>query len=220
MKDLKTIYWLISKDLKLEWREKYAISALFLYVASTVFVIYEVFLSVDDLTWVSLYWIINLFAALNASSRLFGESYLQTQLYYYTIVSARAMILSKMIFNALMMGVLALLSNSIFILLLGFPIEDGKSLWFLTSIWGSMGLGIAFTMIAAIASKARNSGVMMAILGLPVMIPQLLILIKLSKQALADFNISEAASYLTVLSSIDAILIATALVFFPFIWRD
>jgi len=54
------------------------------------------------------------------------------------------------------------------------------------SFLGSIGLSLVFTMLAAIASKAMQQASLMAILGFPVIIPQLLLLVRLSKTAFSE----------------------------------
>ncbi|MCB0737779.1 MAG: heme exporter protein CcmB [Bacteroidetes bacterium] len=219
MTSAKAIAHLVYKDIKLELREKYALSGILLYVVSTTFVIYSAFQQVDASTWVSLFWIITLFAALNAASRSFITENPNTRLYYFLLVGPHEMILSKMLFNGLLLLVLAAISNLVFGILLGFEIE-GFNLWILLSALGSLGFGLSFTMISAIASKAKNAGVLMTILGLPIIIPQLMVLIRLSNLAANGGTIAEHWGDLVSLASIDIIALAVALVVFPFLWKD
>ena len=219
MKLTQDVWHLFKKDLKLEWREKNALSAVFLYVLSTVMVVYQIFMTVEPLVWVSIYWIICLFASVNAAAKSFVQEEGNTRLYYYQLVSPEAMILSKMLFNALLMMSITFLSSMIFTLLLGFPIKS-VGLWLLITQLGGFGLAVTFTMISAIASKARNSSVLMTILGLPLVIPQILILVKLSKSALLVLTVSNVQKDIIGLLSMDIVLIVVALFFFPFLWRD
>ncbi|MBI3142106.1 MAG: heme exporter protein CcmB [Bacteroidetes bacterium] len=216
---LSTVWFLVRKDLLLEWREKNAISAIAMYVLCTCFVVYQVFVSVEPKAWIALYWIVALFAAINAAARAFVQEQGHTKLYYYQLVGPQVMILSKVLFNSALMLLLSLLTTAVFALLLGFP-HQGLGMWFTISALGGLGLGISFTMIAAIASKATNSGVLMAILGLPVVIPQLLVLVQVSSKALLVLPFSVIYKDLIGLLAIDAVALAVALVFFPFIWRD
>ena len=73
-------------------------------------------------------------------------------------------------------------------------------------------------MISAIASKAGNNGTLMAILSFPVIIPVILVLIRLSKNAMD--GIARSASYynIGVLVAINAIVISTSLLLFPYLW--
>jgi heme exporter protein B len=216
---LKSVWYLIRKDLLLEWREKNALSAIVLYVLSTAFVIYQMFITTAPEVWISLYWIVTLFAAVNASARSFINESGNTKLYFFQLVSPQAMILSKMFFNALLMALLALLSTLIFGVLLGFPVQSA-GLWMLIALVGAIGLAFTFTMISAIAAKARNAGVLMTILGLPVIIPQMLVLVKLSKAALLVTPISYVAKPLLGLICIDIVVFVVALLFFPYLWKD
>ncbi len=75
-------------------------------------------------------------------------------------------------------------------------------------------------MISAIASKAGNNGTLMAILSFPVIIPVILILIRLSKNAMDGLERSVSYSDMGVLCAINAIVMATALLLFPYLWRD
>lgn len=219
MQVLKSIGYLLRKDLLLEWREKNALSAIVLYVLSTTFVIYQMFVVTEPSVWIVLYWIITLFAALNATAKSFIQERSQIHLYYYQLVSPQAMIMSKMIFNVLLMLVLGFLSTATFSLLLGFP-PSSLVLWLVISSAGAIGLALTFTMISAIASKARNAAVLMTILGLPLVIPQMLVLVSLSKKALLVLEFKHFGGELMALLSIDVIVLAVALVFFPYLWKD
>src|SRR5690625_1837277 len=94
---------LIHKDIKLEWRSKFAINSIVLYVVSTVFVCYQSFHSLHPEVWNALFWISLLFASVNAMSRSFHSESSGKQLYYYSIASLQAIILAKMVYNSLLM---------------------------------------------------------------------------------------------------------------------
>ena len=51
---------------------------------------------------------------------------------------------------------------------------------------GGMSLSLVFTFLAAIAARAQQSAALMAILGFPLVIPQLLLLSKISNIAFAS----------------------------------
>jgi len=92
--------------------------------------------------------------------------------------------------------------------------------YFLTVLLGSISFSTVFTMISAIASKAGNNGTLMAILSFPVIIPVILLLIRLSKNAMDGIERSFSYGNMGVLLAINVIVIATALILFPFLWRD
>ena len=60
----------------------------------------------------------------------------------------------------------------------------------------------------------------MAILSFPVLIPILIILIRISLNALQTVNLSANLQDLLYLGALDVMILALALVLFPYLWRD
>src|SRR5215210_1464475 len=116
---------LIGKEILLEWKQKYAFNGLLLYVVSTIFVCYLSFKQIIDApTWNALFWIIMLFAAVNAVAKSFMQESRGRQLYMYTIASARAVILSKTIYNLGLMMLLSLINLIFYSLFIGNPVQN------------------------------------------------------------------------------------------------
>jgi len=218
---------LIKKEILLEWRSKYAFNGVLLYVVSTVFVCYIAFKISPGfegskgypIVWNVLFWIIMLFASVNAIAKSFMQESKSRLLYYYTIASPQAIILSKTIYNILLMSLLSILALLVYLLFFTNAIGD-PLFYFLSVLLGSISFSTVFTMISAIASKAGNNGTLMAILSFPVIIPVILVLIHLSKNAMDGLERSLSYSNFGVLGAINTIVIATALLLFPFLWRD
>jgi heme exporter protein B len=212
------IKFLIGKEMVLEWRSKYAINGILLYVVSTIFVCYLSFRRTDPVTWNALFWIIMLFASVNAISKSFVQENRGRQLYYYTLASAQAIILSKIIYNVLIMLLLSVVAIGFYSLVFKNPVGD-PLLYFLAVILGSISFASVFTMISGIASKANN-GALMAVLSFPVIIPLLVVLIKLSKNAMDGLDRSVSYNEIGVLAAINFIVITVSLLLFPYLWRD
>ncbi len=220
---LKSIVTLLKKDILLEWRQRYAINGILLYVASTVFVCYLSFgiktNKISPLTWNAVLWIVLLFASVNAVAKSFLQEKSGRMLYYYTIVSPQSIILSKIIYNS---GLLLLLSSIAYLfysVVLGNPVQD-KTLFFINVLIGSIGFATTFTMISAIASKADNSSTLMTILGFPIIIPMLLMLMKISKSAIDGLALSVSIDELIILSALNVMMVALAYILFPYLWRS
>lgn len=215
-----SVWAMLRKDVMLEWRQKYAISGILLYMLCIVFIIFMTFgQGVRGPVWVVLYWIIILFTAVNAVAKSFLQESAGRLLYYYTLASPQAIILGKMLYNMgimLFMGVLAALLHGI---TSGYPIVDSPS-FLLAMVLGAIAFAATFSMISAIASKASNSGTLMAILSFPVLIPILIILIRISLNALQTVNLSANLQDLLYLGALDVMIVALALVLFPYLWRD
>jgi len=220
---LREISQLINKDLILEWRLKYALNGMILYVGSTIFICYLSFNlkqnQIGPFTWNTLFWIIMLFVAVNAIAKSFIQENEGRQLYFYSLVQPQAIIAAKIIYNSLLMILLGGIAFLIYALVLGNPVQD-PFLFILNLFMGGVGFSSTLTMISSIASKTNNSSSLMAILGFPIVIPVLLMVIKVSKNALD--GVSRSASYdsLLVLSSLIVIVITLSLLLFPFLWRS
>src|ERR1700760_833270 len=218
---------LLKKEILLEWRSKYAFNGVLLYVVSTVFVCYISFSTSGGFSgsksypiiWNVLFWIIMLFAAVNAIAKSFIQESKSRLLYYYTIAGPQAIILSKTIYNILLMSLLSTLALAVYMLFFTNTIGD-PLFYFLSVLLGSISFSTVFTMISAIASKAGNNGTLMAILSFPVIIPVILLLIRISKSAMDGVDRSLNYSNIGILCAINVIVITTSLLLFPYLWRD
>ncbi|KGE15341.1 heme exporter protein CcmB [Sphingobacterium deserti] len=219
MNTFQQIKTLVYKDIVLEWRSKYAINGILLYVVSTVFVCYQAFKSVDTFVWNALFWIILLFASINAISRSFVQESSYRQLYYHTLVSPRAVILSKIIYNTIVMLVLSIIAYAVYAIT--FKQSIGDPLLFTSAVLlGSMSFASVFTMISGISAKAGNNSTLMAVLGFPIIIPLIIVLIKLSNNALTGLDRGISSGEIVVLLAINVITITISLLLFPYLWRD
>lgn len=216
---IKQIQYLIAKEIKLELRNKYALGGILLYVVSTIFVSYLCFKRiVTPATWNALFWIILLFASLNAVAKSFITETKGKLLYVYSLVSPQAVILSKIIYNALLLLLLSGLCLAVYSLFIGNQVQD-MSLFLLTLALGSFGFSSLLTMVSAIASKTGNNFTLMAILSFPIIMPLLMVLIKLSKNALDGLE-NWDVQYLLILLCINVIIIALSYLLFRYLWRD
>jgi len=102
---------------------------------------------------------------------------------------------------------------------MGNPVGD-VGLYLVALILGAIGFASTLTMIAGIASKAENSATLMAVLSFPVIIPMLLMLIKISKNALDGLDRGESLDEVMILLAIDAIVLVLSVILFPFLWRS
>jgi len=172
----------------------------------------------ESATWNSLFWVIQLFISINAVAKSFLQESKGRMLYFYSIASPMNFVLAKLLFNSLLMLIMSLLSLFLFTLFLGNPIEKVGPFIGLVLL-GGWGLSLVFTFLAAIAAKAQQNAAIMAVLGFPIIIPQLLLLIRLSKAAFNPVLTMPAASIL-LLVALDIMIILLAVILFPFLWKD
>lgn len=220
MQELKA---LIEKEIRLEWRQRYALNGMILYIVSTVFVCYISFAlktkGMEPITWNTLLWIILLFTAVNSITKSFTQERAGRQLYYYTLASPQGIIISKIIYNIVLLLALSLIGLFIYIVFLGNPVQN--LLMYLTAVvLGAIGFSSTLTMVAGIASKAENTSTLMAVLSFPIILPMLSMLIRLSKNAMDGLEWNTSYDEILILLAIDAIVITISYLLFPFLWRS
>lgn len=207
------------KDLRLEWRNRYALNGMLLYVLLIVIVLFLSFQNVAPKLWNTLLWIILLFTAVNSIAKSFiGESR-HRDLYYYTLAHPQAVILAKIIYNAGLMVVLTLLALLIYTVVMGFPVLYTWP-YLVTLLLGAMGFGSAFSMIAGIASRAQNSTALMAVLSFPVFLPMLLLLLRVSNAGFEEEPIGFMLRNFGLLLVLNGVITGLSLILFPYLWRD
>jgi heme exporter protein B len=219
MGNFQTFWVLLKKEFLLEYRQRYAISGILLYVFSTVFIIYTAFVRVDPQVWNTLFWMVMLFASVNAVAKSFLQENGARQLYYYQIADPLSVIFAKMVYNTLLLLVLGLLAFGAFWLFAGNPVRN-EGLFFIAVLLGSLGFSITFTFVSAISAKTNNSATLMAILSFPLVIPILMTLIKITANALALIQDTSVDQDIYILIAIDLMLTGIAMVLFPFLWKE
>ncbi len=218
-KSVQHIIALIKKDLLLEIRQQYTFYGILLYVASTIFVIYLSMGQPEETVWNGLFWITQLFVCVNAVAKSFLAESKGRMLYFYSIAGARDFILSKLLFNVLLMLTMSVLSLVVFTVLLGNPLNNLLQFVGITCL-GGISLSLVFTFLAAIAAKAQQQAALMAIMGFPLIIPQLLLLMKIATPAFAKVVQGGWWQMAGLLVGLDLLVVLLAVILFPFLWKD
>lgn len=217
---LSQITELLKKDFISEFRFKVSLNSIFLYVLSTVFILYLSLDMIEEVkVWVALYWIIMVFAAINATFNSFRLESGRQFYYYYGLVKAEAIIMAKLIFNGLLMLLISLLTYFLISLLNGNPIEN-QQLFILSLILGSLDLSACLSLVSAIASKTGQNSSLVAILAFPILLPIILIAIKVGLLCGLGFGLDESGGYLLALGMIYPLIVSLALILFPYLWRS
>ena len=218
MRSINHIFTLFKKDLLLEIRQQYSFYGVLLYIGATIFVLYMAIESPESNVWNGLFWVIQIFISVNAVAKSFLQESRGRMLYFYSIAGPRDFVLAKLLFNSLLMLLMSLLSLALFSLFLGNPLVKAGTFIGLVLL-GGWSLSLVFTFLAAIAAKAQQNAAIMAVLGFPLIIPQLILLMRLSN---ATFNetIPIPVTTILLLVALDLMVILLAVILFPFLWKD
>jgi len=214
------ILTLLRKDFLLELRQQHTFFGILLYVASTIFVLYLAMGQPESTVYNGIFWMIQLFVCVNAVAKSFLQESKGRMLYFFSITSPVSFIIGKLIYSTVVMLLMVLVSLLLFRVLLGNPVSNYLQFIGIACL-GGISLSLVFTLMAAIAAKAQQNAAVMAILGFPLIIPQLLLLIRLSRSAFGEVFREGALLQITLLLiALDILVIVLAIVLFPFLWKD
>lgn len=216
---LTEVKHLIAKDIRQEWRQRYAINGILLYVVAAVFVTYLSVKLNDKPAWNAVFWIIILFTSVSSTAKSFIQEGRGRWLYYYQMASPQAIIVSKVVYNSLLMMVICGLCFTFYSLLMG-SMADNVPMFLLVAMLGSLGFSAVLSMTSAIASKAGNSNLLMPVLSIPAIIPLLLVTIKASKGAMDGLSNSIILRDSLVLFAFYLAIAALAYILFSFLWKE
>lgn len=210
---------LVKKDLLMEWRQKHTLFGVLLYVGATVFVVYMMSGQPEARTWNALFWLTQLFVAVNSVAKSFLQEHPNRFRYYYTLVKPTTFLLAKMSYSIILMCIMSLVSLFLYYVMLGWPLEQ-SALFIVITLVGSISLSAVFTFLSAIAARAQQNSALMAILGFPLVTPILMILSKLATKALEPVYMPGWGALAIVLISLDILIIILGVILFPFLWQE
>jgi heme exporter protein B len=99
------------------------------------------------------------------------------------------------------------------------PIPD-FGLFALTVELACLGLASGLTLVSALSAKAGKNAGLLPVLGFPLILPTLLLVIKLSVNALDQLGWDLARPHIFSLLALDTIMVALSFMLFPYLWRQ
>lgn len=204
----------------LEWRRKQSFLAVLLYVITTTYLSYLVFNGViSPDTWNALYWIILIFAAIQAAFRSFQNEADRRFLLYFQMVRPQVLILGKILYNFFYLFVIGITALLLFDFLLGNIVADPGA-FILLLLLASAGFSAILTLTSGMAAKAGDNPALPAILSIPLLYPQVLTLSRTSIRAITGFSWGVNAPYLITLLLLTIITLLLSFLLFAYLWRD
>lgn len=212
---------LIKKELLLEFRQKATIGGVLVYIIGTVFVSALCFKGkLDKPTWNALFWVITLFTSVTISGKSFFKETGGQALFNFLHYTPQQFIISKIIYNMLFMLCLSFITFFFYVFFIKNEVEN-MGLFVVILILASTGLAGVLSLMSAIASKASGNFAIMSILSFPVLLPIILVVIHLSKQAIDGIEWAGLGfDFLVILTALNILTIALSFILFPYLWRD
>lgn len=223
---MKQVWALFTKEVLQEYRSRYTIGGLLLYIIAAIAVIYftlnytHLSKKIEPTIWSILFWLILLFSTIQTIANSFFKEQEGEQYYYYYISAPQHYILAKMLYNFLFSVLLAFLAYFIFSVMIGSPIR-WSGYFSVAILLGSAAFAFLFSLMGAIANKAGKNTTLLAVLGFPIVIPSLIFVTKITADCIiAEPSVILLQKNLLILAAFDVIQIALAYILFPYIWRS
>jgi len=198
---------------------KYALGGVLLYVAASSMLVFLATQTLSSTMWITMFWLILLFSAVNALAKSFMLDAGERQIYHYQLSSPSKVLLAKLIYNFLLLLLMSAVTLFTFILFFGSPIQN-FGLFSIVFILGVLSFSILFTVMSSIAVQSGGSSVIMPIISFPVSVPMFVLLLKLSRAAVTNEGVLNYSRDVGSLLAINAVILAVAFLLFPYIWRD
>lgn len=214
------IWQLFKLNFQLEWRERQSYFAILVYVLSTAYLAYLTLSeNLEPETWNAFFWVIFIFAAVQAAYRSFSYEAERRFLFYFSWVRPQSLILGKILYNFLYLLAVGLLTGAVLFLLMGPRLASpGAALFIL--VLAALGFSAILTFTAGIAAKAGGNPALPAILSIPLLYPQIIALSRVSLRALTGFSWEINLPFLIVLALLALVSILLSYLLFPYLWRD
>ena len=222
---LQTAAAVTRMEWRLEWRQGHQLAAVALFAIASVYVAFQ---SADRQTatgaWTAMLWLVYLFSGFTAIGRLFDRERTANRRYLQWTVDPLGLMLGKLGHAILTTTALTALVLGTFILFLGWPegLESaGHPWWLMGGAWlGGLSMTTTLVFVTAVASQVQaGGGALGAVLGLPLLLPQLILATRLTRGALDGTPVAmlgEMPLFLAALSTGTSVI---ACILFPYIWR-
>ncbi len=219
---LQTTIAVFRKDARIEFRTRFAINMVLAFVVASLLLILFTLRAqqLDPTPKSGLAWIVILFAALSALGRSFiSETDKNTFDLLRIYAKGSTVYVGKLFYNS----IFTLFINATTFLLYSFLMDLSIVSWesFLVMlVLGTLGLSSVSTMTAAIVSQADRKGAVFSVLSIPLFVPLILLLTRVTKSAFIDGSVQGFGNDLAALVGFVGVTITAGIILFDFIWEE
>jgi len=220
---LKSISAVVLKDVHSEFRNRYGITALGLFVVSAVAL---VMFAVADETLqnpiaAAMLWVLMFYTALTGLGRGFvSEEERGTSLFLRLNAPSSSIYTGKLVINILLSTASNLSALTLFLVFL--PVASTWNvLTLVTSVLvGSSGLASVITIVSAIVAKAGTRNALLPVLSFPMLVPIIMTGVNAMLMGFAGLSVGEAGGDLLFMLSYSGLVVLISFFVFDEIWHD
>jgi heme exporter protein B len=220
---VRSVLAVFLKDWHSELRTRYAISALGMFILTTISMVLFSLGSegapIDALS--GMLWVVIFFSAMSGLSRTFvAEEERGTAMTLQLHAPSSAVFAGKLLFNVVLVLALTILSVILYAGFINGFIIKSYSVFVITIVLGSLGFAAAATIIAAIIARASTKGTLYPVLSFPILLPLLLTVINATRLAADGALLEEAYGEFQILISYIVVVVTVSSLVFDYVWKD
>jgi heme exporter protein B len=210
------------KDLRSEYRTRYAVNALFLFALVTLTALSFATggAGLSPLLAAVFFWVILFFSALSSLAQTFvKEAETKTELFLKLTAPDDAVFFGKWGFNLLLIVLLEIALTPLFVVMLDVNLVHWE-IWIGALLLGGVGLVSTITLLGALIAAANVRGALFSVLAFPVLLPLLVTAIRVSEVCFGGRSEVATGDAFLVLGAYAVISTTAGWLLFPFVWRD
>jgi heme exporter protein B len=213
----------VLKDLRSEIRTRYGITAVALFVVTSVALV--AFATADEQLHrpvaAGVLWVVMFFTAMSGLGRGFiSEAERGTALYLQLSAPSTAVILGKLISNAIIAAISNLAVLALFVVFIGTIQIASPWILFLVLLVGSIGLATVITITSAIVATAGTRSPLLPVLSFPVLIPLIMPGMNATLLAMADVGMADVWPDVALMLSHSGIVATMSYLVFEVVWTE
>jgi len=210
------------KDLRIEFRTRYAVNALLLFaLGALLLILFSVGPQpLPTRVQAAFLWIVILFAAAVGLGRSFEtERQSGTALLLRLHTRPSEVFVGKLFFNLVLVGLLSTVATGAFLLLLDVSVESPGLLAVVLAL-GVLGLAIATTFLGALVAHAARRTALLPVLLLPLLVPLLVSSVNATREAIAGTAWLAVQDELLTLVGFAGTSFSAAILLFDHVWQE
>ena len=222
-KVVQEIYAIFYKEILSEFRTRYSISTILLFILTTITMISLAMVSESMKPELAsgLLWIIIFFASMIGLSKSFvSEEERGTSFLLQIFSSATAIYFGKLIFNVLLSLFINFFSLILFFLFSNSGVVKSPGIMILVIAISSIAVATSTTVISAIISKASSKHALFPVLSFPILLPIVKLGIDLTVSSFIGTNLTAIMSDLQLIVAYIGLITTVSYLLFDFIWKD
>jgi heme exporter protein B len=219
---IATSFSVFKKDVQIEFRTRFAVNMVLAFVVASLLLILFTLKAqnLEPSQKSGLVWIVIIFAALSALGRSFiHETDKNTYDLLRIYAKGSVVYLGKLFYNVVFSLFINTTTFLLYMFLMDLSIVSFPA-FALMLLLGTLGLSSVSTMTAAIVSQADRKGAVFSVLSIPLFVPLILLLTRITSAAFVVGSLDAFMNDLLALVGFVGVTITAGILLFDFIWED